>query len=111
MSPSPSTVRTRRTRSTPRPAAFRPADLELAALARALGHPARVAILRMLASSGECICGGIVERLPLAQPTVSQHLKVLKEADLIQGEVEGPRVCYCIKPETVDRLRALLNQL
>jgi ArsR family transcriptional regulator len=111
MSPSSSAVRTRRTRSAPGAAAFRPADLELAALSRALGHPARVAILRMLASSGECICGGIVERLPLAQPTVSQHLKVLKEADLIQGEVEGPRVCYCIKPETVDRLRALLNQL
>jgi ArsR family transcriptional regulator len=111
MSPSATAVRPRRIRSAPRGAAFRPADLELAALARALGHPARVAILRMLARSGECICGGIVDRLPLAQPTVSQHLKVLKEADLIQGEVEGPRVCYCVKPETVNRLRTLLNEL
>jgi ArsR family transcriptional regulator len=111
MSPSAPAARTRQRRSTPRSGAFRPADIELAALARALGHPARVAILRMLASSGECICGGIVDRLPLAQATVSQHLKVLKEADLIQGEVEGPRVCYCVKPETVDRLRALLGQL
>lgn len=111
MSPSAPAVRTRRKGSTLRSAAFRPADTELAGLARALGHPARVAILRMLASSGECICGGIVDRLPLAQATVSQHLKVLKEADLIQGEVEGPRVCYCVKPETVDRLRTLLSQL
>jgi ArsR family transcriptional regulator len=111
MSPATSVIRNRGKRSTRRSGGFQPEDLELAALARALGHPARVAILRMLASSGECICGGIVDRLPLAQPTVSQHLKVLKEADLIQGEVEGPRVCYCVKPETLDRLRVLLKNL
>src|SRR5512141_2970980 len=72
------------------------ADHDLAALARALGHPARVAILRFLASKGSCVCGGIVSSLPLAQATVSQHLKMLKESGLVEGEIDGPRVCYCV---------------
>ena len=67
---------------------------ELALLAKALGHPARVRILRLLLSHEHCYCGEIVEELPLAQATVSQHLKVLKEAGLIVGEVEGLRTCY-----------------
>ena len=83
-------------------------DVELARLAKALGHPARVAIVRMLAEGGECVCGDIVSRLPLAQATVSQHLKVLKQAGLIQGEIDPPRVCYCIDLEVVKRLQALV---
>jgi ArsR family transcriptional regulator len=80
-------------------------------LAKALGHPARVAIVRMLSRDGECVCGDIVSRLPLAQATVSQHLKVLKEAGLIQGEIDPPRVCYCIQPETVKRLQTLVGEI
>jgi len=91
--------------------AFGAEDRELAVLARALGHPARVAILRYLARRGECVCGRLVDRLPLAQATVSQHLKVLKQAGLIEGEVEGPRVCYCVRPESLRRLRTLLGEL
>jgi ArsR family transcriptional regulator len=90
---------------------FSTADEELAALSRALGHPARVAILRYLARCGECVCGNIVDHLPLAQATVSQHLKVLKQAGLVQGEVEGPRVCYCVEPAKLERLRTLLRSL
>jgi len=80
-------------------------------LAKALGHPARVAILRLLLRRGDCICGDIVERIPLAQATVSQHLKVLKEAGWIQGEIDGPRVCYCAKPEAGRRMEKLLQTL
>jgi len=87
------------------------ADEELALLAKAIGHPARAAIVRILLSGGECICGDIVDRLPLAQATVSQHLKVLKEAGWIKGEVDGPRVCYCARPETVARLVTLAQGL
>ena len=86
-------------------------DEELARLAKAIGHPARAAIVRLLLTSGDCICGGIVDQLPLAQATVSQHLKVLKEAGWIAGEVDGPRVCYCAKPETVERFIALAEGL
>ena len=71
---------------------------ELAEQAKALSHPARLAILKHLAAQNTCICGEIVEELPLAQASVSRHLKVLKEAGLIRGEVDGPRVCYCIEP-------------
>jgi ArsR family transcriptional regulator len=87
------------------------ADIELARLAKALGHPARVAIVRMLAEGGECVCGDIVSRLPLAQATVSQHLKVLKQAGLIQGEIDPPRVCYCIQPETLKKLQTLVADI
>lgn len=69
---------------------------ELAVIFRALAHPARIKILRHLLQVERCICGGIVKVLPLAQSTVSQHLKVLKEAGLVQGEVEGPAICYCV---------------
>lgn len=87
------------------------ADEELATLAKALGHPARVKIVRILIQKNACICGDIVEELPLAQSTVSQHLKVLKEAGLVRGEVDGPRVCYCIEPRSLRRLRALVGAL
>lgn len=87
------------------------ADEELAALSKALGHPARVKILRILVRKNACICSDIVDELPLAQSTVSQHLKVLKEAGLIRGDVDGPRVCYCIEPRGLRRLRALVGGL
>jgi DNA-binding transcriptional ArsR family regulator len=87
------------------------ADDELASLAKALGHPARVKILRLLLRRNACVCGDIVEELPLAQSTVSQHLKVLKDAGLIRGDVDGPRVCYCIEPRGLRRLRALVAGL
>jgi len=68
----------------------------LAEFAKALSHPARIAILKVLAQKNECICGEIVEVLPLAQSTVSQHLKELKKSGLIEGALDGPRSCYCI---------------
>ena len=86
-------------------------DEQLAELARALSHPARVAIVRHLAERGTCVCGQIVDVLPLAQATVSQHLKVLKDVGLVQGEVDGPRTCYCVNPEAVKRFQALVASL
>ena len=87
------------------------ADVELARLARALAHPARVRIVRLLARRGECVCGQIVLDLPLAQATVSQHLKVLKEAGIIRGQVDGPRVCYCLDPKALRRVKELVGGL
>lgn len=75
---------------------MQPSADQLATLCKALGHPARIGILRQLLREDRCICGRIVEVQPLAQSTVSQHLKVLKEAGLIIGEVEGPKTCYCV---------------
>ncbi len=71
-------------------------DNKIARFAKALGHPARVAILQLLIKKQSCICGDIVEELPLSQSTVSQHLKELKEAGLIKGDIEGTKICYCI---------------
>jgi ArsR family transcriptional regulator len=76
--------------------AFTQKEQDLAEFAKALAHPARIAILKVLAQRNECICGEIVDVLPLAQSTVSQHLKELKNAGLIDGSVDGPRSCYCI---------------
>ncbi len=87
------------------------ADAELAQLAKAIGHPARIHILRILVRKNNCICGDIVDELPLAQSTVSQHLKILKDAGIIRGEVDGPRVCYCIEPRTLRRFKALIGGL
>jgi len=83
------------------------ADQELAHFCKALAHPARVEILRLLTRKATCVCGEIVDELDLAQSTVSQHLKVLKEAGLVQGEVSGPRTCYCINPRALRRFKAL----
>jgi ArsR family transcriptional regulator len=94
-----------------RPVEGAKADTELADLAKALAHPARVQILRLLARRPSCVCGEIVEELPLAQSTVSQHLKVLKEARLVQGQVDGVSVCYCLEPQTLRRLKALVGGL
>ena len=83
----------------------------LAQLAWAIAHPARVRIVQLLIQRNACICGEIVEELPLAQSTVSQHLKILKEAGLIQGEVSGPKVCYCVNPARLKELKALVASL
>lgn len=79
--------------------------------AKALGHPARVAIIKLLISKQTCICGDIVEELPLSQSTVSQHLKELKDAGLIKGETEGAKVCYCIDDKEWKAAGAWLNHL
>jgi len=81
---------------------------ELARLHKSLSHPARIAILETLAERQSCICGEIVEVLPLAQATVSQHLKELKEAGLIRGEIEGNKSCYCINWETWEIYQVLV---
>jgi ArsR family transcriptional regulator, arsenate/arsenite/antimonite-responsive transcriptional repressor len=86
-------------------------DADLARLAKAVGHPARVRILRLLLSRDSCYCGELVDELPLSQATVSQHLKVLRDVGLIQGEIEGPRVCYCADTDRLERLGDLLARL
>ena len=88
-----------------------PDDAELAGWAKALGHPARIQILRILARAQTCHCGEIVQEVPLAQSTVSQHLRVLKDAGLIEGETDGPRSCYCLNAATLRRVRAGLDGL
>jgi ArsR family transcriptional regulator len=89
----------------------RESDVDLATLAKALGHPARVQIVRFLLSQESCMCGDIVEHLPLAQSTVSQHLKILKESGLVRGTIDGPRVCYCVEPKALKRLKQLVSGL
>jgi len=79
---------------------------QIAVLAKALGHPARVAILEYLMNVDTCICGDIVNELPLAQPTVSQHLKELKNAGLIKGNIEGNAICYCIDESAVETMQS-----
>ena len=86
-------------------------DERLAELTKALGHPLRVRILRILSRRNTCVCGELVDELPVAQSTVSQHLKVLKQAGLIQGEIDGPRICYCIEPRALAELKALVEKL
>lgn len=99
--------------SPPEPSPWRDQDEALAALCKALGHPARVRILRFLLSQeeGMCICGDICDHLPLAQSTVSQHLKMLKQAGLIRGRVDGPRICYCVDREHLAALKSLVAGL
>jgi DNA-binding transcriptional ArsR family regulator len=93
--------------------AWQDQDEELAALGKALGHPARVKIVRYLLAQeeGTCICGDICEQVPLAQSTVSQHLKMLKRAGVIHGRVDGPRICYCVDRSRLARLMDLLGGL
>lgn len=91
--------------------AFTQKEQDLAAFAKALSHPARIAILKVLAKHNECICGQIVEILPLAQSTVSQHLKELKNAGLINGTVDGPRSCYCINWKAFEKFNQEFNGL
>lgn len=84
---------------------------EIATLMKALAHPARIAIIEYLLTVDTCICGDIVNELPLAQPTVSQHLKELKNAGLIKGTVEGNAICYCIDENKFFKLKKLLNKI
>jgi ArsR family transcriptional regulator len=85
-----------------------PLDAEqFAAICKALGHPARVRIIEYLKAMDRCICGQIVDILPLAQSTVSQHLKQLKAAGLIRGEIEGLKTCYCLDHEALDRFKRM----
>jgi ArsR family transcriptional regulator len=86
-------------------------DRELAALAKALGHPARVKILRHLAKQEACICGDLVLEVGLAQATVSQHLKVLKTVGLVRGTISGPSTCYCIERNSLARLQGWLGEI
>ncbi len=90
-------------------ALFEEKDIRLAEWAKALGHPARIAILNVLARRCTCLCGDITDELPLAQSTISQHLKVLKEAGIIQGEIDGVKVCYCLNPEVINQLNDMLS--
>ncbi len=105
-----SEVKTRKVSAIPAEEA-RDSGVELATLAKALGHPARVQIVRYLLSRDSCMCGDIVEHLPLAQSTVSQHLKMLKESGLIRGTIDGPRVCYCVEPKVLERFKELVSGL
>ena len=91
--------------------AFTQTDLELAKYAKALAHPARIAILRILLERQACICGDIVDELPLSQSTVSQHLKELKEAGLIKGDIDGKKVCYCIDEHAWKQAQQMLQVL
>lgn len=90
---------------------FTKAQNDLAILARALGHPARIAILQLLIRSKACICGDIVDEIPLSQSTVSQHLKELRKAGLIKGNIDGPSVCYCIDEQAWRKAGAMINDL
>src|SRR5688500_5784920 len=90
---------------------FSATENKLAKYAKALAHPARISILKLLAQKQSCVCGDIVEELPLSQSTVSQHLKELKDAGLIKGDIEGVRVCYCIDDKEWKAAQAFLNKL
>ncbi|MCW8809891.1 MAG: metalloregulator ArsR/SmtB family transcription factor [Ignavibacteriaceae bacterium] len=90
---------------------FTKTDTWLADIAKALSHPARIRILKILTEMNVCMCGDIVELLPLSQSTVSQHLKELKRVGLIKGEIEGPKVCYCVNDETLQKAKKELDKL
>lgn len=90
---------------------FTKAQNELAILTKALGHPARIAILQFLIKSKSCVCGDIVDVLPLSQSTVSQHLKELKNSGLIKGDIDGPTVCYCIDEKAWNKAKKLIGDL
>ena len=90
---------------------FTKSQNEIAALAKALGHPARIAILQFLAEQKSCVCGDIVNELPLSQSTVSQHLKELKKVGLIKGDIEGPSVCYCVDVKALAKAKKIIDEL
>lgn len=83
----------------------------LAAICKALAHPARIRIVGRLGQLNQCVCGDLVDALPLAQSTVSQHLKILKSAGVVRGEIEGPRTCYCLNPYVMKEFKSLVDQL
>jgi DNA-binding transcriptional ArsR family regulator len=90
---------------------FNTEDVWLADIAKALSHPARIKILKILTEINVCMCGDIVDLLPLSQSTVSQHLKELKRVDLIQGDIDGPKVCYCVNNKTLQKAKKELDKL
>ena len=90
---------------------FKKTEVHLANLLKALSHPARIAILSTLSKRTECVCGEVVSVIPLAQATVSQHLKALKSAGLISGEFEGPKSCYCLNWKNIEELSSMLQDL
>jgi ArsR family transcriptional regulator, arsenate/arsenite/antimonite-responsive transcriptional repressor len=84
---------------------------QTAKIFKALGHPARIAIVEYMLKAKSCICGDIVNELPLAQPTISQHLKELKSVDIIQGSIEGKTICYCLNPEIIFQLESMIGTI
>lgn len=86
-------------------------QIELAQLAKVLGHPARIAIIQQVIQAQSCICGELVEEIGLAQPTISQHLRELKQAGILQGKVEGTSVCYCLNTATWQRVTSVFGKL
>jgi DNA-binding transcriptional ArsR family regulator len=90
---------------------FSKEEIELAELAKAISHPARIKILNILNQKQSCITGELVEMLPLSQATVSQHLKELKDAGLITGEIDGPRMCYCLNAKVLQKTRDIFIKL
>lgn len=90
---------------------FNESQNKMASIFKALGHPARIAIIEYLLKVNSCICGDIVNELPLAQATISQHLKELKNAGIIKGSIEGNSICYCINHDTVTFLKEYLNNI
>src|SRR3990172_3889213 len=87
------------------------AEARTVAMLRAIAHPARYRIIKLLAARQSCVCGDLVGELPLAQSTVSEHLKVLKDAGLVRGNVEGPNTCYCLEPEALEWLKREFGSL
>lgn len=105
-------VRSERAETSSLPVLDDPAlDQTLSQFAWAIAHPARMRILRILLERKACVCGQLVEMMPLAQSTVSQHLKILKESGLVQGEIEGPKVCYCVNRGNLQRFKDLIAAL
>ncbi len=90
---------------------FTQEDIWLADVAKALSHPARIRILKMLNEMNSCMVGNLVDKLPLAQATVSQHLKELKRVGLIDGEIDGPKVCYCVNNKTLIKAKSAFDKL
>lgn len=90
---------------------FKNTDIYLSDIAKALSHPARIEILRFLSQKNSCMCGDIVNALPLAQSTVSQHLKELKRVGLIEGEIDGPKICYCLNKSQIEKAYKELSKL
>lgn len=86
-------------------------DARLAQYCKALGHPVRIRILKLLARQGTCQTGSLVDQLPLAQSTISEHLRILREAGLVSGEIDGPRRCYCVAAGALEDVRGLLAKL
>jgi ArsR family transcriptional regulator len=94
-----------------KPIPLQRSDEDMVRMFRALGHPARLSIVRILMERRQCVCGDLVEELPLAQATVSQHLKVLKEAGIVIGEVSGAATCYCLAPGALSALQGAVTEL